>query len=200
MRQLASLRSPMKYATICLVRRQSAIQTHRLKDLQYTYDHNSSNSKTSFFLAGSNVFSVSGRDLAFFYPIRRCLPPDAEGPRQPAKRTALLSGPNHQLFSRFISTTAFDNTARSAWFAFETRVSNAVATIFYQFLWPTDGANSNFDYHVFGANIFNIQSWTLPYLRADFPALRLFTTKLCSKFKPRLYFIWQVWELLPKIQ
>ena len=151
MRQLASLRSPMKYATICLVRRQSAIQTHRLKDLQYTYDHNSSNSKTSFLLAGSNVFSVSGRDLAFFYPIRRCLPPDAEGPRQPAKRTALLSGPNHQLFSRFISTTAFDNTARSAWFAFETRVSNAVATIFYQFLWPTDGANSNFNYHVFGA-------------------------------------------------
>lgn len=152
-RQLFSLRSPMKYATTCRVLRHKAIQTQRLKFLHHTYDHNSSNSKTSFSWAGSSVVSIWGSDRAFFYPVGYRLSSNVECSGQPAKRTTFLTGPDNQFFRGFIGLTAFNYTTRAAALALVTRIANAVATVLDQIVRTTNRTSLNLYYHVFAANI-----------------------------------------------
>src|ERR1041384_1313674 len=95
-RQVASLRSPIAYATTCRVRRHNAIQIQAVLVFFCTNDHSSSSSSVvAFGTVESGCTSVllnGGSAAAFFEPANHCGTRDTKRARQAAQARALFVG------------------------------------------------------------------------------------------------------------
>ena len=99
---MASLRSPIAYATTWRVRRHTASQIQRLFCLDRTNDQSSSSSSTSASaaVAGARVCASGGSCRAFFEPGADRCARDAKDPHQATEGTALVIGRQNFLFAR----------------------------------------------------------------------------------------------------
>src|SRR5262245_16116067 len=93
-RHMAWLRSPITYATTCLLQRHNAIQIHAVWVLFSTNDHSSSNSSVvASGTVGSgwrSVLLTGGSAAAFFEPADQRGTRDTKGAREGAQARALL--------------------------------------------------------------------------------------------------------------
>lgn len=147
----------MKKDTICLVLRHIATQTHLLKALQYTNDHNSSSSSTSLFLAGNSVVVISGRDWAFFYPSQRRFMADAERPSKTPRGAPLKRGSDDHIFELFALANRLKHPSKTTRFALILRIPGTIRTIFHDVLRTAFATNFNFVNH--GKNNLKAKLW-----------------------------------------